>query len=379
MFQEKFLGSDPPLFRPAFAAQILSQPDLIANLAVSARDLLAQHPKYLQPSSFLATIAPTFWVARAVVIRNREKIIGIVYLRERLLMGIRLGIIVADASLGHLLVAETEHRESVFLHAIHAITKLPGVLSLRLRMSEVCMERSALSRFSFGSHSLDFAESKGGHHILRLPRTYQEFLGSLRPKTRATFRRYRRLGREERTLIEELNPSEFKQAVAELVKKNVTGTKWGHVNINMNRIATTERPFRAGLKLDSGEWLSVIGGWYESSRLILFLQFNDDKKYYRSSPSLVMRSHLIESSVANGVKEIVFFGGAKGHLTDYCERIGTVIAYLDSPNSLWSGFRNTLSFLWDGLPQTWRDYAYGKAPTAWDLVLRRIDQLPHTS
>ena len=213
MFQEKFLGSDPPLFRPAFAAQILSQPDLIANLAVSARDLLAQHPKYLQPSSFLATIAPTFWVARAVVIRNREKIIGIVYLRERLLMGIRLGIIVADASLGHLLVAETEHRESVFLHAIHAITKLPGVLSLRLRMSEVCMERSALSRFSFGSHSLDFAESKGGHHILRLPRTYQEFLGSLRPKTRATFRRYRRLGREERTLIEELNPSEFKQRI----------------------------------------------------------------------------------------------------------------------------------------------------------------------
>lgn len=373
IFQAQFPGSDSASFRPTFATQTLSQPGLIANLAVNARDLLAQHPNNLQPSSFLATIAPKIWAALALVIRDRKKIIGIVYLRERLLMGMRTGILVADASLGQFLVAETEHRESVFLHAIHAITKLSGVLSLRLRMSEVCMERSALSRCFFGSHLLDFAELKGSHQILRLPRTYQEFLGNLRPKTRATFRRYRRLGLEERTFIEELNPSEFEQAVAELLKKKVTGTKWGYANINMRRIAAAEKPFRAGLKNRSGEWMSVIGGWYESSRQIVFLQFNDDKKYHRSSPSLVMRSHLIESSIANGITEIIFFGGARGHLTDYCERIGTVVAYLDSPNSLWSGLRNTVSFLWGGLPENWRDYAYGRAPSAWDLVLRRTE------
>ena len=351
----------------SFKAQIVSNLAAIANLPLRFPHLFANRPATLQPAFFVSTVTAGIWAPRVVVVTellpDSERIVGVLYARERLLMGIPTGIVLADSTLGALLVSHPDEQETVFSHAIRALVSHPATLAIRLYLPETSHEVAALQRFRATLPSLIISQPVGSHSILRLPATFDSFLTGLSYTTRATFRRYRRHGREDRVFLQQIDEQEFAAAVAELDKKSRMGAKAGEIALHLKMIAAARRPLRAGLRNSAGEWLSVVGGWYESDRLTVCLQQNNDRKFHRSSLSLVMRSHLIESCIAEGISEILFVGGVRGHLMDYAEISPTVIAYIDIPHPVWSRIGELAARAFRLLPANWRRPAYLCAPT----------------
>jgi len=88
----------------------------------------------------------------------------------------------------------------------------------------------------------------------------------------------------------------------------------------------------AGLRAPTGEWIGLVGGWYESDRAILVMQLNDGARL-RQSISVVLRSYLIESLTKRGIRELLFCDGVSAPLRSYAIFPDGFMAHLDAPSS----------------------------------------------
>ena len=48
-------------------------------------------------------------------------------------------------------------------------------------------------------------------------------------------------------------------------------------------MSQVQRPMLTGLRGPDGEWLSILGGWYEGDQAVVFLQMNNDQGYPQDS------------------------------------------------------------------------------------------------
>jgi hypothetical protein len=89
-----------------------------------------------------------------------------------------------------------------------------------------------------------------------------------------------------------------------------------------------------GLRRNSGEWISLAGGWYDGERVVLNMQLND-RACARESISLVLRSYLIEQLINRGIRELVFLAGTSPPLSYYITHREEYMTYVDSRSHPW--------------------------------------------
>jgi hypothetical protein len=289
-----------------------------------------------------------------VIIRQADTIVGIVYTKERIFKGFLTGIIFADSTLNSMVIAEPVFREMVLRRGLQALIDRPGVRALRILTPQCGYEYSALS----GIASLALSRTPVTHHsVLRLPGNYELFLQGLGSRTRRNFRYYRRLNGAGRTFVADLPFSDFKEAAFQLLAEGGIGVSPKGVSRALNVLSAAERPLLVGLKDASGRYVSILGGWYETGRAIVFFQMNSDRKYPDASLSLVLRGHFLEMAIERGIHSVVFWAGVGGALERYVEQVPTVAMYLDKTTVLWQWLRRIIRSRRSVLPVRFRDLA----------------------
>jgi hypothetical protein len=341
---------------------VLSNRADIEGLGHIASPLLANCEFAATPKFFLAAVDENVWAPRVMIVREADTIIGIVYAKERIFAGLPTGIIFADSTLNSMVVAEPLHRETMLRNCLQTLVDNPRVRALRLLLPQSRSEHSALRGIS---SKIAISKISVKHHsLLPLPASYDSFLGSLGSRTRRNFRYYRRLSSAAgRTFVDAVPFADFKAACSQLTEEGGTGTTRDGVSRAMTVLAATERPLLVGLKDASGRYISILGGWYEAGRLVVFFQMNSDRKYPRASLSVVLRGHLLEMAIERGIRRIVFWAGSGGVLARYVEQVPTTAVYLDKPSVLWQSLIRIVRYGRSVLPDRFRHSAEWIVPS----------------
>lgn len=332
--------------REGYSAEVLSTPEDVLALSNRAEHLLRGHESTRDPLFFLASIETEVWIPRVVSVEEAGKVVGILYAKERKYAGVPLGILFADGSLGSMTVADQHRREGILETAIRKLWELPGVRSLRVLVPPDSCEDVAFRR-SFAAEAgrtVDVRYSAVENHcVLDLPEDYECFLNSLGKQSRRNFRYYRR--RAERAgwkYVDGMSPIEFREIALRLLAKDVVGADQSGLTRALNMLSCTNRPILIGLKSDDGEWVSILGGWYEYDRAVVFCQMNNEKDYPDSSLSIVLRGYLIESLIQNRVSKLLFWAGIGAPLRRHCHFLPTTGANFDSRRVHWRLVRGLL-------------------------------------
>jgi len=334
-----------------YSVHIFSSQADIERLAHLAWPLLEGRESVSRPRFFLASVDTQSWVPRVVVVRRAGATVGIVYTKERKFAGVPTGVIYADAVLDGMVVAAVRDQERVLEIALRRLQEKAGCFGLRLSVRPDGFEYSVVNRM-LPSLAMDVNYGKVENHVvLDLPRDYESFLKNLGQKTRRNFRYYRRRSEAlDRRYIEEVPLPDFRAAAYRLLKKSVIGARRSGVARALRILAEVDRPILVGLRSSSGEWLSILGGWYETNRAVIFLQMNNDRNYPESSLCTVLRGYLIESSIVRGTTAILFWSGAGGPLSRYCRFLPTTGVYLDATGFIWRNVRRALAGMARFLP-----------------------------
>jgi hypothetical protein len=281
--------------------------------------------------------------------------VGIVYAKERKFAGVPTGVIYADAALDSMVVAAVRDRERVLEIAIRRLRETPGHLGLRLSVRPDGFEHSVVNRM-LPSLAMDVHYANVENHaVLDLPRCYESFLENLGQKTRRNFRYYRRRSEAlDRRYIAEVPLPEFRAATRGLLKKSVIRARRNGVARALRMFAEVDRPILVGLRNSTGEWLSILGGWYESDHAVIFLQMNNDRDYPESSLCTVLRGYLIENAILRGATAILFWSGVSAPLSRYCRFLPTIGVHLDVTGFVWRNVRRALAGTARFLPPRFR-------------------------
>jgi hypothetical protein len=174
-------------------------------------------------------------------------------------------------------------------------------------------------------------------------------------KTRRNMRYFRQQSvLADQHFIENVPLDDFAAAAAQLARQNVVGANKGGIERGMSIFRAVEKPLLAGLRAQDGEWLSILGGWYDKGRVVVFLQMNSDKRHARQSLSLVMRSYVIEMLIRQGHHDLVWWAGVGLPLSRYVKAIPTCWVYLDSNSRGWRTMRKVISGAQTRLPGSMR-------------------------
>lgn len=312
------------------------------------------------PSFFLAHVCPTIWRPIIILVYGPNQMpVGMMFLKERTVCGIRTGIFLGDASLGRLITSEKYAEEQVFEAAISALMKARRVRGLRLLTSTSGYELNAMENVPVPTYLKRDVVPTECHEILKLPPTYDQFLNTLSYKTRRNFRYFRnRSAKADHIFVDNLSFDEFVPAAWKLQAEQTVGGHRAPLERAIEVLRTARRPLLVALKSANGEMLSFVGGWWEGGRASVFMQLNSDKRYPKDSLSLTMRTYLIEYLIANGCTEIVWWSGVVGPIKHYCEPVPTLAICLDNQGLFWRLGRQLLQVTRSHLPRRFHALAH---------------------
>jgi len=90
---------------------------------------------------------------------------------------------------------------------------------------------------------------------------------------------------------------------------------------SIERFVTAQpRPYRASLTRRDGHLVSLAGGFIEGELALIAYQLNH-RADRDTSPSLMLRSFLVERLISEGVRSLAFIGSCAGLLLHYCEPV----------------------------------------------------------
>ena len=331
------------------AQLVSSTPDAIAELAESIRELAWGEEFGSDPSLYIASVWQRNWVPRLVAVRENGKLVGLVYSTERKIGAFNSGLLLADGSLIPTIFSDPGNRDIVLCAAFQYLFSYLGIRGIRMLISSEAAEMSAVHDACKTLSCLDsdiFHSSNASISHLPLPASYEAFLAALGLNSRRNFRRYRhRFEARNNRYVEQIPYEEFVQAVACLAQKCKAG---GTPSVLLNPetlhcglrvLAVAPRTLLAGLRSPDGQWLAVLGAWYGGQSATMVLQLNDDSGYPHDSLSVVLRSYVIETLIAQGVQDVVFRGGLSVPLVRHCRTVPVNEVHLDSRALLWRLFR----------------------------------------
>jgi hypothetical protein len=321
------------VFVPCTGRLAFSRTD-IAKLSPIARNL-ALGLGMPDPGLFLASVQSKGWRPCVVAVSQGERIVGVLYCKERTLAGIGTRLVVGNDTWGTMVVASPEEMELVMRSGVESLLK--QMVGLRIL---VAPDRLPLLTNLHVTADIDFWPAPFENSHLKLPGTYDEFLCSAGPRTRRNLRYYRRKSvRAGNEFISGLAFSDFCAAARNLCPKSSHKKAEQELKKSLAIIESMPSRMLVGLHNSGGEWISLAGGWYIGNRAVMNLQLNDET-YSRESLSLTLRSHLIEELINRGSKELVFKGGNPGPLRLLCSGHEQFIACFDSPSIPWRLFRS---------------------------------------
>jgi hypothetical protein len=85
-------------------------------------------------------------------------------------------------------------------------------------------------------------------------------------------------------------------------------------------VATRPRPYQASLTHHNGRLISVAGGFIEGDLALIAYQLNH-RADRDASPSLMLRSFLVQRLIDEGVRSLAFIGSCAGLLLHYCQPV----------------------------------------------------------
>jgi hypothetical protein len=347
---------------PACSAEVLSsEPDIqdlrsLINRSQRHSDIL------FDPAFYLASLT-TGWVPRVVVVRRGSEFAGVVYAKERVLSGRRLGIVYADLTFGSILAGNPIDYADTVRFALTTLLGHPGIRGVRLRVLRSSPELTAVRKL-LALTRLDTHFSRVyDHAVLSLPRTYEQLLLSFGSTTRRNFRYYRRRCEAAgHVYVENIPLSDLRSAAGDLEAKCSKPCRPGAVDRVINMTATAERPLAVGLRDRDGDWLSIICGVYRPAAGVILLQLNNDRDFGDFSLSTVLRGYLIETLIHQRMNEFIIWAGTAPPLSRYVQYIPTVAIHLDSSAFWWRLVRLSASTLGPWLPKKLRPDARWVAP-----------------
>jgi hypothetical protein len=156
--------------------------------------------------------------------------------------------------------------------------------------------------------------------FLPLQDSYRAFVSSLRKNARRNLTRARR-----RAIAEKLHFSfewEFSPlplATAILLYRNNIPSRGSFKDFRAfeKYRSLGSRAFQATLSTETGEYLSVAGGAVKDRVATIYYQFNN-RKFNSYSPSLTLRSFLVDRLIGEAVHDLVFSEGTGGPLASSC-------------------------------------------------------------
>ncbi len=311
------------------------------RLSGQVQHLLRGRPT-LDPRFYLASISPTSWIPRVVVIFRDQDIVGVVYAKERKVIGISTGLIFIDTVLDSIVTDGSISKEQLLAKAINRLFTNGHVRGLRLFIPPGKADHLAVQS-AILAQSLDRCYTAIDHHaFLHLPAEYESFLQQFGKHTRRNFRYYRR-GFESAggQYAAEMTFTDFRRAALRLGSKAVVGADREGLNRALSMLATVKRPLLVGLRID-GEYVSVLAGWHESDSATVFVQVNDDRDYAKMSLSVVLRGYLVEELIRQGVHTLLFWAGVGEPYLSQCEGGRTICAFLDRADFFWRAVRGVV-------------------------------------
>jgi len=350
-----------------YSALLLSSNTKIRKLRDVARRLMqAGHPllddPMLDPEFFAASL-PIGWQPGIVVVYEARDVVGIIYMKERVVSGIPNGVMYYDGSLSSLVLGNPLHQQKLFRAAMEALLKSWRVRAVRLRIlpgsdehqvvKQLVDSRSIEAHYSPIQHD-DYSIWKH-HTLLPLADTYEQFLEGLGTSTRHNFRRYRRrFEASGHCFMERLSMDELRSAMLDLDPKSKLTSKTEKMTFRtqrLNMVAAADRPLAVGLKHKNGEWLSVIGGWYRPGGAVICVQCNNERDFAADSLCTVIRAYLIELLIRQGLSELVFWYGTGAPLSHYAALVPTIDVCLDVTKFPWRVARMLASTIGPLLPK----------------------------
>jgi len=348
-----------------YRAELLPETNA-GELIAFARQIDPTYPAVLDPQFFIASVASS-WIPRLVLVRRGLEPVGLVYAREKALVGVPTGVMYADGTLGNLLLAHPDDQEMVLSASLQKLLGLPRFRAFRLLLPPAGHEERTTRNVAV-SMNLHFSQAQDvlNHSLLDLPTTYEAFLTSLGSRTRRNFRYYRR--RFEGAgyhYVEDLSQTEMCNVAAYLRTRCSIKSSTSSVDRICSWVGAADRPFACGLRSSEGNWLSVATGFYSGTRATMLLQINDDLHSERSSLSLVLRAYFIDSLIQKSFEKLVFWAGVGGPLARYVSFVPGTMVYIDSPSTGWKIARGLIGLMAPGLPKRMRRDLEWIGPPNW--------------
>jgi len=345
-----------------YSVTVLSSATDIQRLRPSVIRAIAQDDVLFDPEFFLGSLAEG-WIPRVVALHDGDELAGIMYAKERILAGHRLGIVYADLSFGGAPVGDIIRRRDTFQIAVETLLESPGISGMRLRVRRGSPELEAVREIA-ASRRFDVHYSRiKDHAVLALPESYEQLLQRFGSTTRRNFRYYRRrFEAAGHTYEESLSMDELSSAASYLESRCTTPCNSESTERMLRMVAAANRPLMVGLRHKNGEWLSVIGGVYRHGAGLLLLQLNNDLNFPRDSLSVVLRGYLVESLIRQGMKEVIIWAGTAPPLSRYATLIPTLGIYLDRTDYKWRLVRGIVSGFGPWLPKRFRKDVQWVAP-----------------
>lgn len=278
----------------------------------------------LAPDFFLASVSPRGWRPLVVVVSQGKRIAGLLYFKERVVAGIGIRFAFGNNALGAMVAAHPNEIEAVIDCGLNALLKRMIALRFLVHADQLPL----LKRIRTDADVAFFPTKNHAH--LQLPRTFDDFLAKLGPRTRRNFRNFRR--KSEQTgnqFIQKLSFAEFSEASRSLLPNAALARSKETQEKHLAMIGTMPSQMLVGLRGKNSEWIGLAGGWIEDNRAILVMQLNDRTRT-RESISLVLRSYLIEALINQGVREIIFWEGTSAPLSAYATYPEMFMAHLDA-------------------------------------------------
>jgi hypothetical protein len=333
-----------------YSCSILSTVEEIRSLKAPV-GAAAQNDVFLDPEFFLSSVG-SGWRPRVAAIESSKELAGVVYAKERVVLGCALGVAYADLSWGNLQLGSRFGQERAFRLGIEGLLDAPGIRGIRLRILRGSPEAAAIRKI-IATRDLDVYFSRvRDHSVLPLPDTYEKLLKSFGSTTRHNFRYYRRrFEAAGHTYVDSMTLGELRAAAGYLQSRCRIGSQGAAVERILNMVGAAEQIMAVGLKHKNGEWLSAIAGVYRPGAGVLLLQLSDDKGYPRDSLAVVLRGYLIESLIQRGFDSLAIWGGTAPPLSRYVKYIPTVGVHLDMPSGAWRLARRLVAKLGPWMPR----------------------------
>lgn len=334
-----------------YSCAVLSSPDEIRKLRPLVRLSKTQHDILFDPEFYLSSLS-NGWEPRVVTVYDRTELAGIVYAKEKIVLGYNLGVVYSDLSWGGVSFGDSVHQENAFRIAMGKLLERPGTRGIRLRILRGSPELAAIRKL-IASRDLDVHFSRvKDHSSLELPDTYERLLQGFGSTTRHNFRYYRRRFEAAGHIYQEcLSLDELRAAAVYLKSRCRIPSQSGSIERLLDMVATADKVLAVGLRHRNGEWLGIIGGVYRSGAGVLLLQLSNDRNFPRDSLSVVLRGYLMETLIRGGARLLSIWGGTAPPLSRYVKYIPTLRIHLDLPGFRWRMARRLVTEVGPWLPK----------------------------